>query len=99
MLLSILEALKYQTSPLFNHFSIFLLIDKLIISDPAEFHERTFLTHLYQLPWHEPLFTRRVEQAILKGKHMTFCRTSKESVSVVSDITFFFILNFRNKLN
>uniref|UniRef100_A0A336L841 CSON004817 protein n=1 Tax=Culicoides sonorensis TaxID=179676 RepID=A0A336L841_CULSO len=61
-------------------------LNKLIISDPAEFHERTFLTHLYQLPWHEPLFTRRVEQAILTGKHMTFCRTSNESISVPPEI-------------
>lgn len=70
-----------------NHFiftcTFNLFLDKLIISDPAEFHDRTFLTHLYQLPWQEALFTRRVEQLILTGKHMTFCRVSKEHMSVV----------------
>ncbi len=59
-------------------------IDKLVISDPVEFHDRTFLAHLNQLPWSEPLFTRRVEQTMLNGKHMTFCRVSNESLSVVS---------------
>lgn len=58
--------------------------DKLIISDPVEFHDRTFMAHLNQLPWMEPLFTRRVEQTIVTGKHMTFCRVSNESRSVVS---------------
>lgn len=57
--------------------------DKLIISDPVEFHDRSFLAHLYQLPWAEPLFTRRVEQSMLLGKHMTFCRVSNETLSLV----------------
>lgn len=60
------------------------ILNKLIISDPAEFHDRTFLSHLDQLPWSEPLFTRRVEHTLLTGKHMTFCRVSNESISVVS---------------
>ena len=60
------------------------ILNKLIISDPVEFHDRTFLSHLNQLPWSEPLFTRRVEQSILTGKHMTFCRVSSDSISVVS---------------
>lgn len=55
-----------------------------MISDPVEFHDRTFLSHLNQLPWSEPLFTRRVEQTIVNGKHMAFCRVSNESRSVVS---------------
>lgn len=57
--------------------------DKLIISDPVEYHDRSFMAHLNQLPWSEPLFTRRVEQTVLTGKHMTFCRVSNESISVV----------------
>ncbi|XP_059608084.1 MOXD1 homolog 1 [Phlebotomus argentipes] len=62
------------------------ILNKLIISDPVEFHDRTFLSHLNQLPWSEPLFTRRVEQTILTGKHMTFCRVSNESISIASEI-------------
>uniref|UniRef100_A0A453Z062 DOMON domain-containing protein n=1 Tax=Anopheles gambiae TaxID=7165 RepID=A0A453Z062_ANOGA len=62
------------------------ILNKLIISDPVEFHDRTFLSHLNQLPWSEPLFTRRVEQSILTGKHMTFCRVSSDSISVASEI-------------
>lgn len=64
--------------------NVFSFADKLIISDPAEFHDRSFLAHLYQLPWAEPLFTRRVEQSMLMGKHMTFCRVSNETLSLVS---------------
>nr|XP_036230713.1 MOXD1 homolog 1 [Bactrocera oleae] len=62
------------------------LLNKLIISDPVEFHDRTFLSHLKQLPWSEPLFTKRVEQTMITGKHMTFCRVSNESVSIPSEI-------------
>ncbi|KAJ6646050.1 MOXD1 like 1 [Pseudolycoriella hygida] len=62
------------------------ILNKLVISDPVEFHDRTFLAHLNQLPWTEPLFTRRVEQTMLMGKHMTFCRVSNESLSVPSEI-------------
>ncbi|XP_049547177.1 MOXD1 homolog 1 [Anopheles darlingi] len=62
------------------------ILNRLIISDPVEFHDRTFLSHLNQLPWSEPLFTRRVEQSILTGKHMTFCRVSSDSISVASEI-------------
>lgn len=61
--------------------------DKLIISDPVDFHDRSFMAHLNQLPWAEPLFTRRVEQTVLTGKHMIFCRVSNDSISVVSALT------------
>lgn len=80
--LSHCNAIKIHTQKLFH---IFSFADKLIISDPVEFHDRTFMAHLNQLPWKEPLFTRRVEQTIVMGKHMTFCRVSNESVSVVSN--------------
>ncbi|EDW94958.1 uncharacterized protein Dyak_GE19798 [Drosophila yakuba] len=62
------------------------LLNKLVISDPPEFHDRTFLSHLNQLPWHDPLFTKRVEQAFITGTHMTFCRVSKDSLSIPSEI-------------
>ncbi|CAD7088046.1 unnamed protein product [Hermetia illucens] len=62
------------------------LLNKLLISDPVEFHDRTFLSHLNQLPWNEPLFTKRVEQLMITGKHMTFCRVVNESVSIPPEI-------------
>lgn len=61
-----------------------MFTDKLLISDPVEFHGRTFLSHINQLPWSESLFTKRVEHDIIMGKHMTFCRVSNESMSIVS---------------
>ncbi|KAH8364445.1 hypothetical protein KR084_007046 [Drosophila pseudotakahashii] len=62
------------------------LLNKLIISDPPEFHDRTFLSHLNQLPWFDPLFTKGVEQEFITGKHMTFCRVSNDSISITSEI-------------
>ncbi|BFG03078.1 MOXD1 homolog 1 [Drosophila madeirensis] len=62
------------------------LLNKLVISEPVEFHDRTFLSHLIQLPWSEPLFTKRVEQELINGKHMTFCRISNDSISIPSEI-------------
>uniref|UniRef100_B4MQU2 GK21375 n=2 Tax=Drosophila willistoni TaxID=7260 RepID=B4MQU2_DROWI len=62
------------------------LLNKLLISDPVEFHDRSFMSHLNQLPWSEPLFTKRVEQAMITGKHMTFCRIANESISIPSEI-------------
>ncbi|XP_030383547.1 MOXD1 homolog 1 [Scaptodrosophila lebanonensis] len=62
------------------------LLNQLLISDPVEFHDRTFLSHLNQLPWSEPLFTKRVEHAMINGKHMTFCRISNESITIPSEI-------------
>lgn len=76
---------NYGRTKLIKHIC-FPLLDKLIISDPVEFHDRSFMAHLNQLPWSEPLFTRRVEQTVLNGKYMTFCRVSNESISVVSDV-------------
>jgi hypothetical protein len=52
----------------------------------VEFHSRSFWSHLTHLPWESPLFSVRVEQAILSGKHMTFCRVSNESISVAAEI-------------
>ncbi|KAH8372725.1 hypothetical protein KR009_004044 [Drosophila setifemur] len=62
------------------------LLNKLFISEPVEFHDRSFLSHLIQLPWHEPLFTKRVEQEFINGKHMTFCSVSNDSISIPSEI-------------
>ncbi|KAL9918508.1 MOXD1 homolog 1 [Glossina fuscipes fuscipes] len=62
------------------------LLNKLIISDPVEFHDRTFLSHLNLLPWTEPLFTKRVEYSMINGKHMTFCRVANDGVSIPSEI-------------
>ncbi|XP_022225581.2 MOXD1 homolog 1 isoform X1 [Drosophila obscura] len=65
------------------------LLNKLVISDPVELHDRTFLYHLNQLPWSEPLFTKRVEQELITGKHMTFCRVSNDSISIPPEIIIF----------
>lgn len=62
-----------------------------------EFHDRSFLSHINQLPWSESLFTKRVEHDIIMGKHMTFCRVSNESMSIVSMPTTILYVNYINK--
>lgn len=51
-----------------------------------EFHDRTFWSHLSQLPWNDPLFARRVEQIILTGRYMLFCRVVNDSIYVPTEI-------------
>ncbi|XP_017062155.1 MOXD1 homolog 1 [Drosophila ficusphila] len=62
------------------------LLNKLIISEPFEFKNRTFLSHLKQLPWHDPLLTKSVQHKFITGKHMTFCSASNDSISIASEI-------------
>lgn len=46
-----------------NHF-----IAKLIISDPVEFHDRTFMTHLKNLPFGDQSFAQRFENVMSTGR-------------------------------
>ncbi|KAG8329654.1 DBH-like monooxygenase protein 1 [Homalodisca vitripennis] len=56
------------------------LFDSLIIEDPEEFRNRSFTSHLHSLPWAEQLLTQRIETAVYRGKHMTFCRLYNDSL-------------------
>lgn len=60
------------------------LFQDLIIQEPAEFQDKTFLDHLIDVPWDDPLLTRRVEETLSKGKHMNFCRLSNDTLAMVS---------------
>ncbi|XP_061718923.1 MOXD1 homolog 1-like [Cydia pomonella] len=50
------------------------LMKELIIREPAEFQNKTFLAHLNQMPWSESVLTEQIEKTLYKGMHMTFCK-------------------------
>lgn len=60
------------------------LFDSLIIEEPEEFHNRSFISHLHKLPWSEELLTQTIEKTVYRGKHMTFCRLHNDSLQTVS---------------
>ncbi|XP_054267311.1 MOXD1 homolog 1-like [Macrosteles quadrilineatus] len=56
------------------------LFDNLIIEEPEEFHNRSFVGHLHKMPWSEQLLTDTIETTMYHGKHMTFCRLYNDSL-------------------
>ncbi|KAI8439306.1 hypothetical protein MSG28_013137 [Choristoneura fumiferana] len=50
------------------------LMKELIIREPPEFRNKTFMAHLNEMPWSEPLLTEQIEKTLYKGMHMTFCK-------------------------
>nr|CAD7450704.1 unnamed protein product [Timema bartmani] len=50
------------------------LLTQLVIEEPREFRDKTFMSHLHELPWEEQLLTQRIEDTLIRGQHMVFCR-------------------------
>nr|CAD7415206.1 unnamed protein product [Timema cristinae] len=50
------------------------LLAQLVIKEPKEFCDKTFMSHLHELPWEEQLLTQRIEDTLMRGQHMVFCR-------------------------
>jgi hypothetical protein len=61
------------------------LFEELVISEPDEFRNRSFTSHLVLLPWSEKLLTQRVEESFYAGKHMVFCRKHDDQLAMVSN--------------
>lgn len=61
------------------------LFGELVISEPDEFRNRSFTSHLVLLPWSEKLLTQRVEESFYAGKHMVFCRKHDDQLAIVSN--------------
>ncbi|XP_049876022.1 MOXD1 homolog 1-like [Pectinophora gossypiella] len=55
------------------------LMKELVILDPPEFRNKTFMAHLNEMPWSEPLLTEKIEMSLYKGMHMTFCKKRDDS--------------------
>ncbi|KDR14580.1 MOXD1-like protein 1 [Zootermopsis nevadensis] len=65
------------------------LFGELVISKPDEFRNRSFTSHLVELPWTERLLTQRVEESLYAGKHMVFCRKHDDQLAIPLTITSF----------
>ncbi|XP_028171043.1 MOXD1 homolog 1-like [Ostrinia furnacalis] len=50
------------------------LMKELIIREPFEFRNKTFMAHLNEMPWSERLLTEQIEKTLYRGSHMTFCK-------------------------
>ncbi|CAH2092791.1 unnamed protein product [Euphydryas editha] len=55
------------------------LMKELVIEEPLEFRNKTFMAHLNEMPWHEPLLTEQIEKTLYGGLHMTFCKKRDDS--------------------
>ncbi|XP_045774439.1 MOXD1 homolog 1-like [Maniola jurtina] len=55
------------------------LMKVLVIKEPPEFRNKTFMAHLNEMPWSEPLLTEQIEKTLSKGWHMTFCKKRDDS--------------------
>lgn len=60
------------------------LFRDLVISEPDEFRNRSFTSHLVELPWTEKLLTQQVEESFYVGQHMVFCRKNDDQLAIVS---------------
>jgi hypothetical protein len=58
----------------------------LVINDPVEFHDRTFMSHLYQLPWDDASYASQLEHLMTTGSYMLFCRVSNDSLKAPTEI-------------
>lgn len=63
-----------------------IISDKLVINDPVEFHDRTFMSHLYQLPWDDASYASQLEHLMTTGRYMLFCRISNDSIRAPTEI-------------
>lgn len=60
------------------------MFDKLIIKEPLEFQNKSFMNHLQDIPYNETLLTKKVEEYFYTGLHLTFCRKRDDSLAIVS---------------
>lgn len=63
------------------------LFDELIIKEPQEFQNKSFTTHLQNIPYYEPLLTKKMEEYFYTGLHLTFCRKRDDTLAIVSTST------------
>lgn len=57
--------------------------DRLVILDPYEFRNKTFRSHLDEIPWQEQLLTKRIEESLYAGQHLTFCKKKDYTLATV----------------
>lgn len=57
--------------------------EELVIWEPSEFRNKSFMAHLNEMPWAETLLTEQIEKRLYKGMHMTFCKKKDDTWGVV----------------
>lgn len=62
------------------------LMKELVIWEPPEFRNKSFMAHLNEMPWAEPLLTEQIEKTLYKGMHMTFCKRRDDTWGVPMQI-------------
>ncbi|XP_064213511.1 MOXD1 homolog 1 [Tribolium castaneum] len=65
------------------------MFDKLVIEDPEEFRNKSFMDHLQDIPYNESLITRKMEEYFYTGLHLTFCRKRDDSLAIKESIVNF----------
>jgi hypothetical protein len=60
------------------------LFGELVIKEPMEFRNKSFMSHLYEHPWDERLLTQKIEESFYSGQHMVFCRKWDDTLAIVS---------------
>lgn len=58
------------------------ILDNLIIKEPLEFRNKSFLAHLDALPYKEPIFTQKIEEYFYTGLHLTLCRKRDDTLAM-----------------
>ncbi|XP_060804864.1 MOXD1 homolog 1 [Amyelois transitella] len=58
-------------------------LESLVIKNPTEFRNKTFMAHLNEMQWSEPLLTSQIERRLTdKGFHMMFCKKRDDTWAV-----------------
>lgn len=67
-----------------HSYVIVFFVEELVIKEPLEFGNKSFMAHLNEMPWSEPLLTEQIEKTLYSGLHMTFCKKNDDSWGAVS---------------
>ncbi|KAK9745801.1 Copper type II ascorbate-dependent monooxygenase, C-terminal domain [Popillia japonica] len=60
--------------------------EKLIIKEPMEFQNKTFMAHLENMPYKEVLLTKKMEEYFHTGLHLTFCRKRDDTLAIRENV-------------
>ncbi|XP_018333725.1 MOXD1 homolog 1 [Agrilus planipennis] len=63
--------------------------DNLIIKAPNEFKNKSFMSHLRNIPFNETLLTKRIEEYFYTGLHLTFCRRRNDTLALPEKVETF----------
>lgn len=62
----------------------FLLTVFYFAAEPQEFRNKSFMSHLQNIPYNETILTKKMEEYFYNGLHMTFCRKRDDTLAIVS---------------